>query len=339
MGTVTPGVATSSSSASESEPDPKKIKLNLGGCSSGANWPRKEPGPSQVTGTIVCDPAHAQDLLILMPGGNADHGSSNICSQAQTGCITFVGLHSGFLTREDLVWVRDYLEEKIPLDGSIDPLQILRTELREGLIRVVCTNDYTKRWIEKQIANSRQGWIAGSRSLFRPALRRYTAVIRQDMTITTFFDLVTAQNPGFSRAQLYLWHSFRLPRGDSLALFGAEPGMVQFLERRMGKLFCGAGQVLFKPKGSKSVPTAVVKMFGRSGTAAKVVHDSSGAAEAAHVASGAAEAAHDGSGAAEAAHDGSGTAEAAHDGSGAAEVAHDGIWRFPSEWSEYRDTF
>ena len=63
------------------------------------------------------------------------------------GCPTLIGLRSGKLTGEDLERVRRFLEDKVPLDGSMAP-QILWTELREGLIRVICANDLTRKWVE-----------------------------------------------------------------------------------------------------------------------------------------------------------------------------------------------
>ena len=54
---------------------------------------------------------------------------------------------------EDLGRVRRFLKDKVPLDGSVVP-QIFWTELRERLIRVVCANDLTRKWVEAQIAAS-----------------------------------------------------------------------------------------------------------------------------------------------------------------------------------------
>ena len=100
--------------------------------------------------------------------------------------MTCYGLHSGSLTGGDLGWVRNYLEENVPVDGSSSPPQILWTELREGLIRVVCANDHTKRWVEAQIAASGKGWTTGNKGLFRPPLKRYTTVMREGMTVARF---------------------------------------------------------------------------------------------------------------------------------------------------------
>ena len=81
---------------------------------------------------------------------------------------------------------------------------------------------------------SGKGWTTGSKGLFRPPLKRYTTVMREGMTVARFLDLVAAQNPGFLWNQLHLWHLSCLPSGDSLAVFGVELEMVQFVERRMG---------------------------------------------------------------------------------------------------------
>ena len=57
-------------------------------------------------------------------GGIAGHGRGSEYSQAVAGCPTFVGLRSGKMTGEDLGRVRRFLEDKVPLDGSVVP-QIL----------------------------------------------------------------------------------------------------------------------------------------------------------------------------------------------------------------------
>ena len=69
------------------------------------------------------------------------------------GCPIFVGLRYRKMTGDDLGGVWRFLEDKVPLDGSVVS-QILWTELREGLVRVVCANDLTRKWVEAQIAAS-----------------------------------------------------------------------------------------------------------------------------------------------------------------------------------------
>ena len=76
----------------------------------------------------------------------------------------FVGLRYRKMTVEDLWRVRRFLEDKVPLDGSVVP-QILWTELREGLVRAVCANDLTRKWVKAQIAASGQGWLAGKKKI------------------------------------------------------------------------------------------------------------------------------------------------------------------------------
>ena len=75
--------------------------------------------------------------------GGASHGRGVEYSQAVAGCPT---------TGEDLG--------------------------REGLIRVVCANDFTRKWVEVQIAASGQGWVAGNKNIFRPPLKRFTCLLR-----------------------------------------------------------------------------------------------------------------------------------------------------------------
>ena len=72
---------------------------------------------------------------------------------------------------EDLGRVRRFLKDKVPLDGSVVP-QIFWTELRERLIRVVCANDLTKKWVEAQIAASGQGWMAGKKKYLPATLKK-----------------------------------------------------------------------------------------------------------------------------------------------------------------------
>ena len=169
-------------------------------------------------------------------------------SQAASSCFTFVGVRSKSLTSGDFRWVRYFLEDRLPVGGSAVPPQVQRMELKDGLVKVVCSNDYTKKWVEEQITSFEPGWLAGAKTLFRPPLKRYSVAIEEGKSVERFLELVAYQNPGFLRLQLRLWHSSRLPSGDTLAVFGIGEEMVQFLERRQGRVYCGMGQVVFRSK-------------------------------------------------------------------------------------------
>ena len=99
--------------------------------------------------------------------------------------------------------------------------------------------------------------MAGNKNIFRPPLKRFTCLLRQDMTPGRFLELAAAQNPGFARQQFHLWHTSRLASGDSILVFRVEPGLARFIERKRGKIFCGAGQVNFKSRVGPSGPPAV----------------------------------------------------------------------------------
>ena len=79
--------------------------------------------------------------------------------------------------------------------------------------------------------------MAGNKNIFRPPLKRFTCLIRQDLTPSRFLELAGAQNPGFAQQQFHLWHTSRLPSGDSILVFGVEPGLASFIEWKGVKSF------------------------------------------------------------------------------------------------------
>ena len=55
-----------------------------------------------------------------------------------------------------------------------------------------------------------------------------------------------------------------MPSGDSILVFGVEPGLARFIENKRGKIFCGAGQVHFKSRVGPSGPPAAAGPSGSS---------------------------------------------------------------------------
>ena len=86
--------------------------------------------------------------------------------------------------------------------------------------------------------------MAGSITIFRPPLKRFTCLLRQGRTPDRFLELAAAQNSDFARRQ-FNWHTSRLPSGDSILVSGVEPGLTRFIQQRKGKIFCETGQVHF----------------------------------------------------------------------------------------------
>ena len=190
---------------------------------------------------VIVEAACAEDELSSVPQNITIN--SNPSSAADNGkVLAVVSKHFGITLGEtDYEWVLNLIETKIVETETSFPIRIKRTVLRGRCMKIFCADSQSFEWV-KAIINSANGEVTAGSPEEILQLKRYGMWVRESHDTNQTLPLLEKGNPGLDKSKFHIINVVPSEKGK-IIIFEVEPEMVEFIESKKGKLWCGVSLV------------------------------------------------------------------------------------------------